>query len=164
MHHRAATSPPPLALPLLLLAGLATTMMAPVVRAAASDFDFAHEVQRDFKMGLFPRQSTLNLQTFTGALGGFAAAAISQSSDPERPFEVDGETFTDSLSAVNRACDNQFQECQQEANANQDTAGFAVGDCDVQNIDCKSAGMAGTPTSFPTLTSSNAEFDFFCEE
>ena len=62
MHHRAATSPPPLALLLLLLAGLATTMMAPVVRAAASDFDFAHEVQRDFKMGLFPRQSTLNLQ------------------------------------------------------------------------------------------------------
>lgn len=58
MHRRAATSPP---LIVLLLAGLAM-MVAPVVRAA-SDFDFAHEVQRDFRMGLFPRQSSsLNLQ------------------------------------------------------------------------------------------------------
>jgi hypothetical protein len=35
----------------------------------------------------------LNLQTFTGALGGAAASAIIKSNDPERPFEVDGDTF-----------------------------------------------------------------------
>ncbi|KAK7750430.1 hypothetical protein SLS62_007619 [Diatrype stigma] len=161
MDHRLAPAPPPLLV--LLLAGLAM-MAVPVVRATPDvDVDFAQEVQHDFKMGLFPRQaaSPLNLQTFAGAVGGFGAPA---SADPERPFEVDGDTFPDALSAVNRACDNQFHTCQSEANSNPDTVSFAVGDCDVQNIDCKAAGMTGTPSSFPALVSSNAEFDFFCEE
>lgn len=30
--------------------------------------------------------------------------------------------------------------------------------------ECKDVGRTSTPTSFPVLTSSNAEFDFFCEE
>ncbi len=58
--------------------------------------------QTEFHMGmgmgmggvLLPRQqSRLSLQTFTGALGGARAAAITKSDDPERPFEVDGDTF-----------------------------------------------------------------------
>ena len=136
---------------------------------------------------------------------------------------------------MNRACDNQFQECQLAANTD-DAAGFAVGDCDAQNSElsrfasnslprlspplhtlapqkqkkkggeqwintdpspsvlrgrstmrailclwagaaliltwclvcrldeCKDVGRTSTPTSFPVLTSSNAEFDFFCDE
>ncbi|RYP46892.1 hypothetical protein DL768_006989 [Monosporascus sp. mg162] len=124
---------------------------------------------------LFPRQSPsppslFNLQAFTGALGGFSAPAISQSPDPERPFEVDGDTFTDYQSAVNRACDNQKNECAQAANANRGAVDFAVSDCDRQNTDdkavrpdeCKDAGNGAAFTKFPT--SSDAEFDFFCDE
>lgn len=46
---------------------------------------------------LAPRQqqagNRINLQAFTGALGGVRASAITNSGDPERPFEVDGDTF-----------------------------------------------------------------------
>ncbi|RYP70786.1 hypothetical protein DL769_004849 [Monosporascus sp. CRB-8-3] len=116
---------------------------------------------------LLPRQSSsspspFNLQAFTGALGGFSAPAISQSPDPERPFEVDGDTFTDYQSAVNRACDNQKNECARAANANRDAVDFAVSDCDRQNNECKDAGNSAAFTRFPT--SSDAEFDFFCDE
>ncbi|RYP02875.1 hypothetical protein DL764_005531 [Monosporascus ibericus] len=112
---------------------------------------------------LLPRQSSsFNLQAFTGALGGFSAPAISQSPDPERPFEVDGDTFTDYQSAVNRACDNQKNECARAANANRDAVEFAVSDCDRQNNECKDAGNGAAFTRFPT--SSDAEFDFFCDE
>lgn len=52
--------------------------------------------QSEFGMGgvLLPRQQgRVSLQTFNGALGGARAAAITNSGDPERPFEVDGDTF-----------------------------------------------------------------------
>ncbi len=53
--------------------------------------------QSEFGMGgvLLPRQQAgrVSLQTFNGALGGAKAAAITNSGDPERPFEVDGDTF-----------------------------------------------------------------------
>jgi hypothetical protein len=51
--------------------------------------------QAEFNMGvLLPRQQArVNLQSFTGALGGASASAITNSGDPERPFEVDGDTF-----------------------------------------------------------------------
>jgi hypothetical protein len=43
---------------------------------------------------LLPRQQgRANLQAFSGALGGGAASAITNSGDPDRPFEVDGDTF-----------------------------------------------------------------------
>jgi hypothetical protein len=51
--------------------------------------------QSEFHMGvILPRQqSRTNLQVFSGALGGTGAPAITNSGDPERPFEVDGDTF-----------------------------------------------------------------------
>jgi len=51
--------------------------------------------QSEFSMGvLLPRQQgRTSLQTFTGALGGARAAAITKSDDEERPFEVNGDTF-----------------------------------------------------------------------
>jgi hypothetical protein len=54
--------------------------------------------QSEFRMGvILPRQqqqpSSANLQIFSGALGGAGASAITNSGDPERPFEVDGDTF-----------------------------------------------------------------------
>lgn len=84
---------------------------------------------------LFPRQQGAtgqNLQTFTGALGGIKADAVTNSGNSERPFEVDGDTFTDFNSAAQRSCDNQKNKCAQEAN-NGGNAGFEVSDCDSQN-------------------------------
>ncbi|EAQ89847.1 hypothetical protein CHGG_06466 [Chaetomium globosum CBS 148.51] len=51
--------------------------------------------QSEFHLGvILPRQqSRTNLQVFSGALGGTGASAITNSGDPERPFEVDGDTF-----------------------------------------------------------------------
>lgn len=49
--------------------------------------------QLDFELELRPRQTPTDLQVFTGALGGIKASAIAQSGDPNRPFEVDGDTF-----------------------------------------------------------------------
>ncbi|KAL2122064.1 hypothetical protein VTJ04DRAFT_2519 [Mycothermus thermophilus] len=108
----------------------------------------------------------LNLQTFTGALGGAAASAIIKSNDPERPFEVDGDTFNDFESAANRACDNQKNRC---ANlANNGGGDFKVGDCDVQNERCKAAAAAASVREFPAagepvLVGSDDQFDFFCD-
>lgn len=86
---------------------------------------------------LFPRQAATgqNLQTFTGALGGIKADAVTNSGNSQRPFEVDGDTFTDFDSAAQRSCDNQKNKCAQEAN-NGGNAGFEVSDCDSQNSEC----------------------------
>ncbi|RYP77839.1 hypothetical protein DL771_000936 [Monosporascus sp. 5C6A] len=105
---------------------------------------------------LLPRQSS------SSSSPSLFNLQISQSSNPERPFEVDGDTFTDYQSAVNRACDNQKNKCARAANANRDAVDFAVSDCDRQNNECKDAGSGAAFTRFPT--SSDAEFDFFCDE
>ncbi|KAL1872393.1 hypothetical protein Daus18300_004363 [Diaporthe australafricana] len=111
---------------------------------------------------LFPRQQ--NLQTFSGALGGIKADAVTNSGQSDRPFEVDGDTFTDFNSAAQRSCDNQKNKCAQQANSG-GNAGFEVSDCDSQNTQCKDAINTATQTGSGSLTlaSSNAEFDFFCE-
>lgn len=84
---------------------------------------------------LFPRQQGAtgqNLQAFTGALGGIKADAVTNSGNSQRPFEVDGDTFTDFNSAAQRSCDNQKNKCAQQANSG-GNAGFEVSDCDSQN-------------------------------
>ncbi|KAH6855130.1 hypothetical protein B0I37DRAFT_48409 [Chaetomium sp. MPI-CAGE-AT-0009] len=88
--------------------------------------------QSEFSMGfILPRQqSRTNLQVFSGALGGAGAPAITNSGDPERPFEVDGDTFNDFDTAANRACDNQKNLCADMANNG--GGNFEVGDCDRQ--------------------------------
>lgn len=81
---------------------------------------------------LFLRQSS-DLQTFSGAIGGFRAPSITNSGDAKRPFAVNGDTFTDFASAGNRACDGQFNECSRAANeAGGNKGAFSVGECDVQ--------------------------------
>ncbi|KAK1758503.1 hypothetical protein QBC47DRAFT_143217 [Echria macrotheca] len=113
---------------------------------------------------LGPRQvQTNNLQAFTGSLGGVRASAITKSSDPGREFEVDGDTFSDFETAANRACDNQFNKCADVANSG--NAGFKVGDCDKQNVQCKSFQQQTPTKAFapPVLVSSTAEFDIFCD-
>ncbi|KAI1854210.1 hypothetical protein JX265_000614 [Neoarthrinium moseri] len=141
---------------------LSLTSVVALLVASAAAGDFVEEMQRDFKMALLPRQLATNLQAFSGKLGGEAAPAITNSGNPERPFEVDGDTFTDFQSAAGRACDNQKNLCANQANSNKGGS-LEVGDCDKQNDQCKQAASSATVTSFATLTSSTADFDIFCE-
>ncbi|KAH6630267.1 hypothetical protein B0J18DRAFT_95260 [Chaetomium sp. MPI-SDFR-AT-0129] len=112
---------------------------------------------------ILPRQQTTNLQAFLGALGGAAAPAILSSGDPERPFEVDGDTFRDFDTAANRACDNQKNNCADMANNG--TGDFKVGDCDQQTEQCKSTASLASAKAFsaPMVVSSDASFDYFCD-
>ncbi|KAK3330959.1 hypothetical protein B0H66DRAFT_82990 [Apodospora peruviana] len=143
--------------------------------ALATAVDFQDSMHREFRMGMVvPRQAAAapktNLQVFSGALGGVAASAITDSGDPQRPFGVDGDTFPDFATAAIRACDNQKNSCAKQANSQQGT--FKVSDCDKQSEECK-ATAKGAEASAPTFVasapatatffSSNEEFDFFCE-
>lgn len=47
---------------------------------ASAGADVAHEMQGRFHDAMIKRQNTNNLQTFTGALGGIKADAVSKSS------------------------------------------------------------------------------------
>ncbi|KAK3367007.1 hypothetical protein B0T24DRAFT_581427 [Lasiosphaeria ovina] len=145
--------------------------LAACVAAAMASMSLEDVALHEFRMALLnPRQqvaaTATNLQIFSGDLGGVKASAITFSGDRDRPFEVDGDTFNDFPTAAIRACDNQFNKCAQAANAKQ--GNFAVGDCDKQTTQCKSTGQAATKTAFdfppPVLSSSNADFDFFCDQ
>jgi len=115
----------------------AWSVLALALASPNVDIDNAVIGQSEFRMGvILPRQqqqqTRTNLQTFSGALGGAGAPAISNSGDSERPFEVDGDTFRDFETAASRACDNQKNTCANMAN-NGSGASFKVGDCDQQN-------------------------------
>ncbi|KAL2149905.1 hypothetical protein VTH82DRAFT_7581 [Thermothelomyces myriococcoides] len=140
-----------------------------VLAFASPDIDGTRNGRSEFHVGIvLPRQQQggTNLQVFSEALGGAGASAITNSGDPERPYEVDGDTFPDYETAANRACDNQKNSCADIAN-NDPGASFEVSDCDRQNENCKSAAAAATVTTFPSsapvLVGSDDNFDFFCE-
>jgi len=97
---------------------------------------------------IFTRQVS-NLQTFTGSLGG-AAPPITQSGDSSRPFEVGRSTFTDFKSAAQRTCDNQFNACANQANAEQNKGGFTVTDCNNQKSTASPSILAISYFPFPT--------------
>ncbi|PSN64046.1 hypothetical protein BS50DRAFT_96514 [Corynespora cassiicola Philippines] len=119
---------------------------------------------------LFFRQTT-DLQSFTSALGGAAADSITNSGDSERPFQVDGDTFTDFESAGQRSCDNQFNECSQRANEQGNKGDFKVEDCDDQKDECKKAQENARVKDFNSGTASTnigpdpdfPDFDLICE-
>ncbi|KAI0087811.1 hypothetical protein BDY19DRAFT_907248 [Irpex rosettiformis] len=75
-----------------------------------------------------------NLQTFTGALGGLTAPAVTTGG---RGFVVQGsDDFLNSAAALGRSCDIQHNQCANKANSG---GGFTVGACDQQNNQCHAA-------------------------
>ena len=71
-----------------------------------------------------------NLQPFTGALGGIAATPVQDSGNPDRPFQVKGDTFVNIGAALQRSCDQQFNACANAANGGDAT--LSVADCNTQ--------------------------------
>jgi len=103
------------------------------------------------------------LLAFTPALGGAVAPPITSTGDPKRPFQVGNSDFTDFASAANRSCDDQHNACAKIANDKALSNGLRVTDCDVQMDACKAAQKSATVTSFAVKTSSDAQFDYFCD-
>ncbi|GAD93450.1 hypothetical protein NCU09193 [Paecilomyces variotii No. 5] len=73
----------------------------------------------------------------SGSLGG-APPTIQDSGNPSRPFSVNGNTFVNSAAAVQRACDIQFNQCADAANAGK-LGGKTVNDCQNQKNSCRAA-------------------------
>lgn len=76
------------------------------------------------------RRQTGNLQTFTGALGGIAATPVQNSGNPDRPFQVKGDTFVNVGAALARSCDQQFNACANAANGGDET--LSIAQCSAQ--------------------------------
>ncbi|KAF4460368.1 cell wall manno, partial [Fusarium albosuccineum] len=76
-----------------------------------------------------------NIQAFTGTLGGAPPPVVSSAGD--RPFSVNGNTFTGAGAALSRSCDIQHNACANAANSGQLEGG--VGQCETQLSECKAA-------------------------
>jgi hypothetical protein len=83
-----------------------------------------------------PTKRQNNLQPFAGAVAGIAATPIEDSGNPDRPFQVGGDTFVNLGAALQRSCDQQFNACANEANGG--------GDVDVASCAAQK-GMCETP-------------------
>lgn len=75
----------------------------------------------------------VNIQVFTGTLGGPAPPVVSSTGD--RPFAVNGNTFTGQGAALSRSCDIQKNSCANAANAGELEGGTAQ--CEAQVAECK---------------------------
>ncbi|KAI9812238.1 MAG: hypothetical protein M1832_000470 [Thelocarpon impressellum] len=82
---------------------------------------------------------TTNVQKFTGSLGGLPPP-VEFTEGAARPFNVQGDTFINIATALQRSCDTQHNACADAANAKKIAA--SVTQCDAQNTQCKSAPEA----------------------
>ncbi|KAJ4249876.1 hypothetical protein NW762_012221 [Fusarium torreyae] len=81
----------------------------------------------------------VNVQSFTGTLGGPAPPVVSSAGD--RPFSVNGNTFTGIGAALGRSCDIQHNACANAANSGELSGGVAQ--CETQNAECRDAASDG---------------------
>ena len=65
-----------------------------------------------------------------GTIGG-AAPLVINTGEKDRPFEVNGSTFTALAAALQRSCDIQKNACFDQANAGK--ASFSTSDCESQH-------------------------------
>ncbi|EGN97967.1 hypothetical protein SERLA73DRAFT_109254 [Serpula lacrymans var. lacrymans S7.3] len=80
-----------------------------------------------------------NLQTFTGALGGVTAPAVTAGGTG---FVVQGsDSFVNLPAALGRPCDIQHNQCADAANSGS-ASGLTVSQCDQQDTQCKAAGLS----------------------
>ncbi|KAJ4993297.1 hypothetical protein SVAN01_01272 [Stagonosporopsis vannaccii] len=88
------------------------------------------------------RRQTGNVQTFTSALGGIAATPVEDSGNPDRPFQVKGDTFANINAALARSCDQQFNACANAANGGDPN--LSVTQCSTQKDQCSASIQASS--------------------
>jgi hypothetical protein len=81
----------------------------------------------------------VNVQTFTGDLGG-AAPPVEFTAGADRPFAVDGSTFLNKGAALQRSCSVQHNACANAANSGQIQGGAAQ--CETQQSACEAAASS----------------------
>ncbi|KAL3470820.1 hypothetical protein BJX99DRAFT_238611 [Aspergillus californicus] len=101
-------------------------------------------------LGVVYEVAHLSRRDFDGTLGG-AAPAITETGDEERPYEVDGNTFTDYDSAAQRSCNIQFDNCQRAANTDSSVS-FSLEDCTDQQNDCFADPLSVEDSTTTTTT------------
>lgn len=79
---------------------------------------------------------TVNVQTFTGSLGG-VAPPVESTAGSDRPFAVNGATFTTAGAALQRSCSVQKNACANAANSGQIEGGTQQ--CEAQETECRAA-------------------------
>ncbi|BEJ13615.1 hypothetical protein CspHIS471_0307890 [Cutaneotrichosporon sp. HIS471] len=67
-----------------------------------------------------------NYQTFTGALGGFSAPAVTKAGNK---YYTNGQEFNSLIDALDRSCYTQMDRCQLSANVNGNVPPLTVADC-----------------------------------
>ncbi|AEO66384.1 uncharacterized protein THITE_34021 [Thermothielavioides terrestris NRRL 8126] len=82
---------------------------------------------------------TVNVQTFTGSLGG-PPPPVESTAGAARPFSVNGDTFLNEGAAIQRSCAVQKNACANAANSGQLQGGTAQ--CDAQEAQCLAAANA----------------------
>lgn len=84
---------------------------------------------------------TVNVQTFTGSLGG-VAPPVESTAGADRPFAVNGATFTTAGAALQRSCSVQKNACANAANAGQLSGGTQQ--CEAQETECRAAAASSS--------------------
>ncbi|KAF8968157.1 hypothetical protein BDZ97DRAFT_458267 [Flammula alnicola] len=85
-----------------------------------------------------PPSTSGNFQSFTGALGGVTAPAVTSLGNGQ--FQVEGNSsFNNQQNAVVRSCDVQNNQCANAANASGNKNGFTVAACNTQQSQCTAA-------------------------
>ncbi|KAL2193663.1 hypothetical protein P885DRAFT_72050 [Corynascus similis CBS 632.67] len=79
---------------------------------------------------------TVNVQAFTGSLGG-VAPAVESTAGSDRPFSVNGASFTTAGAALQRSCSVQKNACANAANSGQIEGGTQQ--CEDQENECRAA-------------------------
>ncbi|KAL5395559.1 hypothetical protein PMIN06_007915 [Paraphaeosphaeria minitans] len=102
----------------------------------------------------YSKRQGQNFQTFTGALGGIAATPVTDSGNPDREFQVKGDTFVNIGGALQRSCDQQFNACANKANGGDTT--ISVSACADQKTQCDAAGQGNNGASAVQATASAA--------
>ncbi|EJT76788.1 hypothetical protein GGTG_06703 [Gaeumannomyces tritici R3-111a-1] len=92
-----------------------------------------------------------NLQKFSGSLGG-AAPAVTNTGG-QRPFTVNGNTFTNAKAALTRSCDIQNNQCFNAVNGGRLTGGTAQ--CGTQQQQCLAAAALAKRAAPRTFADNN---------
>ncbi|KAI1258501.1 hypothetical protein F5Y18DRAFT_345749 [Xylariaceae sp. FL1019] len=141
-----------------------------ILGAAAGSLGNVEDIHNDSGTMLYLRQdpsvplestADTNLNTFEGNIGA-EPLAITRSDDASHPYTIDGETVSTFTDAINKACDGQSSGCSEQANGAA-KGQFEVSDCDKQKQDCRDTLGSATQTAFLTKVTSDADFDFLCE-
>ncbi|EPE10702.1 hypothetical protein F503_05797 [Ophiostoma piceae UAMH 11346] len=110
---------------------VATTVLA--TDAAAISASLVSSASASVTVGATTAVDGVNVQLFTGTLGGPAPPVVSGTGN--RPFTVNGNTFVGSGAAIGRSCDIQHNACANAANSGAITGG--VSQCDAQGSECR---------------------------